>query len=86
MAVGATKAIRELGKKVPEDISILGFDGTEIGEYLTPKIATIKRPVESVAKEATNLLIKVIRGEEINRKKIYLESQLVVGDSIKKLF
>ncbi len=86
MAVGATKAIRELGKKVPEDISILGFDGTEIGEYLTPKIATIKRPVESVAKEATDLLIKIIRGEEINRKKIYLESQLVVGDSIKKLF
>ncbi|MCR4944365.1 MAG: LacI family transcriptional regulator [Clostridium sp.] len=85
MAIGAIKAIRESGLRVPEDISILGFDGTEIGEYLTPSIATIKRPVGKVSKLAINLLMKKINGEEINEKKVGLESEIVFGDSIRKL-
>ncbi|MDS0526446.1 LacI family transcriptional regulator [Clostridium sp. SHJSY1] len=85
MAVGAIKAIRETGLNVPEDISILGFDGTEIGEFLTPSIATIRRPVDRIAKIATELLIKLINNEEISKKKVYLESHLVIGNSIRKL-
>lgn len=85
MAIGAIKAITEKGLKVPEDISILGFDGTEIGEYLSPSIATIKRPVGKVSKLAIELLMKKINGEEIKEKKIYLESEIVLGNSIKKL-
>ncbi|MBD7910748.1 MULTISPECIES: LacI family DNA-binding transcriptional regulator [Clostridium] len=85
MAVGAIKAIRENGLKVPEDISVLGFDGTEIGEFLTPSITTIKRPVGKIAKVATELLIRLINNEEIEKKKIYLDSELLIGNSIKKI-
>jgi LacI family transcriptional regulator len=85
MAVGVIKAIREKGLRVPEDISVLGFDGTEIGEFLTPSITTIKRPVDKIARIATELLVKLINNEEISKQKIYLESQLVIGNSIKKI-
>jgi LacI family transcriptional regulator len=85
MAVGAIKAIRECGLKVPDDISVLGFDGTEIGEFLTPSITTIKRPVDKIARIATELLVKLINNEEIGKQKVYLDSQIVIGNSIKKI-
>lgn len=86
MAAGAMKAIIEKGLNVPEDISILGFDGNELGEFLSPRITTIRRPIGEIAKIAINILIKLIDYEEYkDDKKIYVESQLIIGDSIKNL-
>lgn len=85
MAIGAIKAIREIGKEVPKDISILGFDGNEFGEYLVPSMCTIKRPMGEIAKKGTELLIKKINGEAIKQKKVCVESTLVIGKSIKRI-
>lgn len=85
MAIGAIKAIKEQGLKVPNDISVLGFDGTEIGEFLTPSITTVKRPVGDISEIAAKLLINLINNEEIKEKKIILDTKLVVGNSIKKI-
>lgn len=86
MAAGAMKAIIEKGLNVPADISILGFDGNELGEFLSPRITTIRRPIGEIAKIAINLLIKLIDFEDyIDDKNIYVESQLIIGDSIKNL-
>lgn len=86
MAAGAIKAIIEKGLNVPEDISILGFDGNELGEFLSPRITTIRRPIGEISKIAINILIKLIDYEEYkDDKKIYVESQLIIGDSIKNL-
>lgn len=86
MAAGAMKAIIEKGLNVPEDISILGFDGNELGEFLSPRITTIRRPIGEIAKISINRLIKLIDREDYkDDKKIYVESQLIIGDSIKNL-
>ena len=86
MAAGAMKAIIEKRLNVPEDISILGFDGNELGEFLSPRITTIRRPIGEIAKIAINLLIKLIDyGDYKDDKNIYVESQLIIGDSIKNL-
>ncbi|NSA90598.1 DNA-binding LacI/PurR family transcriptional regulator [Clostridium beijerinckii] len=86
MATGAIKAITEHGLRVPEDISILGFDGNEIGRFITPSITTIKRPIGEIARIATDLLLKLLNNEQdITTKKIYIESELELGNSIKDL-
>ncbi len=86
MATGAVKALIEKGLKVPDDISVLGFDGNELGEFLTPNIATIKRPVGEIAKVAIHLLFKLINNDEnIDNKHVYIQSKFERGDSIKNL-
>lgn len=86
MATGAIKALAEKGLKVPDDISILGFDGNEFGEFLSPSITTIKRPIGEIAKIAIDLLFKLINNDEnIYDKKIYVQSKLEMGNSIKNL-
>lgn len=86
MATGAIKAITEHGLRVPEDISILGFDGNEIGRFITPSITTIKRPIGEIARIATDLLLRLLNNEQdITTKKIYIESELELGNSIKNL-
>jgi LacI family transcriptional regulator len=86
MATGAIKALAEKGLKVPEDISILGFDGNEFGEFLSPTITTIKRPIGQIAEVAIDLLFKLINNSgSIDEKTIYIESKLEIGNSIKSL-
>lgn len=86
MAAGAIKALTEYGLKVPDDISILGFDGNEFGEFFSPSITTIKRPIGEIAKIAIDLLLKLIsNGENIDSKKIYIKSKFEKGGSIKNL-
>lgn len=86
MATGAIKAITEQGLRVPDDISILGFDGNEIGKFMSPSITTIKRPIGEISIIAIDLLLKLLNNEtDITAKKIYIESELELGNSIKDL-
>lgn len=87
MATGAIKALTEQGLKVPDDISILGFDGNQIGKFISPSITTIKRPMGDISKIATDLLLKLLSNKMdiITAKKIYIESELEIGKSIKNL-
>ena len=84
MATGAIRALTENGLNVPNDISILGFDGNEFGEFLSPTITTIKRPIGEIAKIAIDLLFKLINNIAISdEKSIYVQSKLEIGNSIK---
>ncbi len=86
MAIGAIKALAENGLKVPDDISVLGFDGNEFGEFLIPSIATIKRPIGEIAKIAVDLVFKLINdNENVEDKKVYVQSKFEMGSSIKNL-
>ena len=59
-AVAATRAIRERGLRVPEDVSVMGFDGIELGLYLTPKLTTIRQNVSLIASRGLELLLAQI--------------------------
>lgn len=86
MATGSIKALLEEGYKVPEDISILGFDGNDVGKFINPSITTIKRPIGEISKVSIDLLLKLInKDKDIATKQIYIESELELGKSIKNL-
>lgn len=54
------------GKNIPEDIKVVGYDGTETAQILLPQLTTIKQPIEMIAKTASEILIKEIEGEFSN--------------------
>lgn len=60
MAVGAIRAICDHGRKVPEDISIIGFDGTMLADYYNPKIVTIRQRYEEIAQRSVEILLRMI--------------------------
>ena len=84
MAIGASKAILESGKKIPEDYSVMGFDGLDIAYYYNPSISTIRQPVEDMAKETSKILFDLIENNADNRHKIF-DGELVVRQSVARL-
>ncbi|MGN0977154.1 MAG: LacI family DNA-binding transcriptional regulator [Faecousia sp.] len=56
MAIGAIRALNDAGKRVPEDISVMGLDGLTIGEYTVPRLTTVAQAVEELAEQSLELL------------------------------
>ena len=78
------KAIRELGLKVPEDISVTGYDNSQPAGNMELRLTTITHPQEELGKIAADVLLKMIRGEEVEDR-IIIEPELIEGNScIKK--
>lgn len=57
MAIGAIRALREAGKRVPEDVSVMGMDGLPLGEYLVPQLSTISQSVHEMARRSVEILL-----------------------------
>lgn len=83
MAIGAAKAIEDLGYKVGEDISVMGFDGIDVARYYIPDIATIEQPQSELAEVSVKLL-KGLLGNKIQNQHIVLETELIEGSSVKE--
>ena len=62
MAIGAIRALQDAGKRVPEDVSVVGFDGLLIGEYTIPRLTTICQAVNELAERSVKLLQERIEG------------------------
>lgn len=81
MAVGALQAARDLGIRVPEDLSIIGFDDIPLCRYITPTLTTMRVPVTEMGEEAAHLLLAIMEGAEDGGGSRVLPTQLVVRDS-----
>ncbi len=86
MAVGAIKAVVEKHLRVPEDISIAGFDDNIFSGYTTPALTTVKRPIEKISEEGAIKLIHKIehKGTESDKDTIYMNTDLVIRQSVQK--
>ncbi len=84
MAMGAIRALNDLGKKVPEDISLIGYDGIEPSQYYTPRLASIKQEQDQIAKSSVDILISCIRKKSDAVHQI-IPFQLIEGESVKKI-
>ncbi len=62
MAIGAIRGLRDIGCRVPEDVSVMGFDGLPIGDYIVPRLATISQDVGALAERSLALLRHNIEG------------------------
>ncbi len=83
VAIGAMRAVLDAGKKVPDDISFIGFDGIEIGSYYQPKLTTIAQPAERIAARSVEILRKQI--EHLDPCREQVDYQLIERESVRAL-
>jgi LacI family transcriptional regulator len=82
MAIGAMKAIREAGLRIPDDIAVVGFDNISAAELVTPQLTTIAQAQEQMGRAAAELLFTRIAGEASETPRIVeLPFELVVRES-----
>ncbi len=82
-AIGAMRAVLDMGYKIPEDISVMGFDDINFSEYYKPSLTTIKQPTYDMGAVATRMVIKLILGEHVE-KMVLLPHELVRRESTEK--
>ncbi|MFB5662532.1 LacI family DNA-binding transcriptional regulator [Alteribacillus sp. HJP-4] len=84
MALGGLEAFQRKGFRVPEDISIIGFDDILEAQYVSPKLTTIRQPKYEMGALATHMVFQIISQEEVSRT-YKLHTDLIVRDSAKQL-
>jgi len=62
MAIGALRALRDRGLRVPEDVSVMGYDGIELASYCTPRLATVCQSWEQLARRGVEILLRQAGG------------------------
>jgi len=85
IAMGAYKAIRENKLKIPEDISIIGFNNLKLSQYSIPPLTTIKIDTKLIAQETVNSLIELLEGKRDYHKKVFLPIELIERESCQKI-
>lgn len=84
MALGAIRAFCDMGKRVPEDISVVGYDGVVTGQYSLPRLTTIKQDTRQLAEQGVDSLLRAFfrNGHPIHR---VVPFRLVSGESVAKI-
>ncbi|QJD84827.1 LacI family DNA-binding transcriptional regulator [Cohnella herbarum] len=84
MALGAMRTLERMGRKVPDDVSIIGFDDITISAYCSPKLTTIRQDKYELGYQAAQLLIDMLENRTDNRK-LLLNNQLIIRESTRRL-
>lgn len=85
-ALGVINTIHRMGLRVPDDISVAGFDGISVASTIEPKLTTIRQDTDKIGSEAAKQLINLIENPmSTSLNNIYLKTHLVKGGSVKKL-
>ena len=84
LAIGALRALADAGIRVPEDVSVAGFDGQELAEYSIPRLTTIRQPLVDISRETVRLLFDIIDKQSYHRHIIF-PGDLIEGESTRKI-
>lgn len=79
-ALGVLLALREAGLRVPEEVSVVGFDNQSYSSTLLPPLTTVHAPIQEVGLQAVQLLLKAMSGEEVNAR-LVLPTELILRQS-----
>ncbi len=85
MAVGAMRALREAGKRVPEDIGLAGFDDIPVAARMEPPLTTVRQPIHRTGSVAAETLIDLIEEGESRPRRVILPTELVIRSSCRSI-
>ncbi len=80
-AIGAIRALQDADLRVPEDVSVIGFDDIKVAAFTVPRLTTINQPLEEIGRIATQSLLNRIHNTMQPRDEITVEPQLIIRDS-----
>ena len=81
MAIGVLRAARELGLRVPEDVSVVGFDDIDIAQHTNPPLTTVHQPIRRKGESAVRLLLSVVERRDLRPEQLRLETRLIIRGS-----
>ena len=81
MAVGTLRAAEERGLRVPEQLSLVGFDDTALASATTPPLTTVNQPTHELGRAGVNLLFRLLQGLEMEARRMELPTRLIVRSS-----
>jgi LacI family transcriptional regulator len=81
IAIGALAACHKEGVRVPEEMSIIGFTGDEIGQYTAPPLTTMVQPIEEIGARAVEMLLSRIEEPDLPHEQVLMPSKLLVRNS-----
>jgi DNA-binding LacI/PurR family transcriptional regulator len=80
-AIGAIRAFRDHGVRVPDDVSVVGFDDIQGAAYHTPSLTTIRQPLNSMGNTAARILLERIRGGKEFPDEVPIVPELIIRES-----
>ncbi|KLU60603.1 HTH-type transcriptional repressor CytR [Peptococcaceae bacterium CEB3] len=81
MAVGALKSLKAKGLRVPDDMSVMGFDDISLSEMVEPELSTVQQPKRELGELAIRMLLNIIEGKKLERTQVILSHRLVIRGS-----
>jgi DNA-binding LacI/PurR family transcriptional regulator len=81
MAVGALRALRRLGRRVPDDVAVIGFDDSPLAQHTDPRLSTIRQPVDAMAARMVRELLAHIAAPDREPCHAILDTELVLRES-----
>ncbi len=80
MADGALRTLRQAGRRVPDDVAVVGFDDVEIARYTEPTLTTVRQPINELGRQLANQVIRLAAGEDVEPA-LVLPTQLIIRGS-----
>ena len=76
LAIGAMNRLREIGRRIPEDVAVAGFSGTELSTIVFPQLTTVEPPLTEMGQRAAELVLEKVRNPEAENRKIVLRTEM----------
>jgi LacI family transcriptional regulator len=84
-AIGAIRALQDVGLSVPRDVSVIGFDDIKVAAFNNPRLTTIRQPLSNMGRIAAQCVLSQLNGSEPFRKLITVEPELAVRESTRAI-
>jgi len=81
MAIGAIQEAKKLGLRIPQDLSIIGFDDIQFSQYCDPPLTTVSQPRYEIGRQAMLMMLDLLKGRDVRAGSRLLETKLVVRNS-----
>ena len=81
IAINAIKTINKIGKRVPNDISVIGFDNIKAGEFMSPKLSTFNIPRQEIGEEVAKYVANSIKFHQIVYSQIVIRCDYIERES-----
>lgn len=76
LAIGAMNRLREIGRRIPEDVAVAGFSGTELSTIVFPQLTTVEPPLTEMGQRAAELVLEKVHNPESENRKIVLRTEM----------
>ena len=85
IAIGVMRALRDIGKSVPQDISLVGFDGIESSQFCIPRLTTVRQDTTRLAERGAAILLSMIEGTSRGSVCEIVDHTVLKGETVKNL-